>query len=298
MATALIVDDSTLDRHVATHLLETIGMTIVEAEHGEAALNEIAATLPDLVLTDMQMPKMDGLALVKEIAQSYPAIPVILMTAFGSEDIAVEALQHGAASYVPKQTLQQNLPGTVKSALAIAHAKQEAQSLRESMRQVESEYVLPNSLDGLDKLIGYIKQQLRTLGLFRDTDLLRVGTALYESLVNAIEHGNLELLSEERDQPTSSYRRLVEERAADPAFGSRHVYLTSQLSHDGAVFIVRDEGPGFDPSILPDPTDPNNVGKVNGRGLFLIQTFMDEIRFNKTGNEVTMIKRRTLPTSS
>ena len=58
-----------------------------------------------------------------------------------------------------------------------------------------------------------------------------------------------------------------------------------------AIYTVRDEGPGYDPSSLPDPTDPANVEKVSGRGLFLIRTFMDQVYHNETGNEITMIKR-------
>ena len=57
--------------------------------------------------------------------------------------------------------------------------------------------------------------------------------------------------------------------------------------------MVRDEGLGFDPSLLPDPTDPANLGKVSGRGLLLIQTFMDHVEHNATGNEITMVKRRS-----
>ena len=56
--------------------------------------------------------------------------------------------------------------------------------------------------------------------------------------------------------------------------------------------IVRDEGPGFDVSSLPDPTDPANLGKSSGRGLLLIRTFMDDVRFNAAGNEITLSKRR------
>ena len=57
--------------------------------------------------------------------------------------------------------------------------------------------------------------------------------------------------------------------------------------------VVRDEGPGFQQKELPDPTDPANLDKLSGRGLLLIQTFMDEIRFNDQGNEITLIKRRS-----
>ena len=295
MATVLIADDSPLDRSLAARLLEGIGWTVLSAEDGRQALEQVAANAPDIVVTDLQMPNIDGLRLVTELAVTHPALPVILMTAFGSEEIAVRALQQGAASYVPKERLARDLAPTAESVLAVAQGKREAAAILESMRHVESEYVLPNAVDGLDTLIAHIKEQLTSLGLLGQADVLRVGTALYEALVNAIEHGNLELRSEARDQPSGSYRLLMEERAAMPRYQKRQVYLTTKLSHSEAIFIVRDQGPGFDPSILPDPTDPDNVGKVNGRGLFLIQTFMDEIQFNDAGNELTMVKRRSEP---
>ncbi len=58
------------------------------------------------------------------------------------------------------------------------------------------------------------------------------------------------------------------------------------------MVIIRDEGKGFDPNSLPDPTDPVNLDKVSGRGLLLMRTFVDGVRFNECGNEVTLIKRR------
>ena len=67
----------------------------------------------------------------------------------------------------------------------------------------------------------------------------------------------------------------------------------------GTVFLgtvpdpnIRDEGPGFDLNRVLDPTDMTNLERVSGRGLLLINTFMDEVKHNKTGNEITMVKRR------
>jgi anti-sigma regulatory factor (Ser/Thr protein kinase) len=57
------------------------------------------------------------------------------------------------------------------------------------------------------------------------------------------------------------------------------------------TFVIADEGPGFDPSRLPDPTDPAQLERVHGRGLLLIRTFMDEVSHNERGNEITMVKR-------
>ena len=56
--------------------------------------------------------------------------------------------------------------------------------------------------------------------------------------------------------------------------------------------MIRDEGQGFDLASLPDPTLPQNLERRTGRGLFLIRTFMDEVRHNDVGNEITMVKRR------
>ena len=55
-------------------------------------------------------------------------------------------------------------------------------------------------------------------------------------------------------------------------------------------YVVKDEGPGFDPTILPDPTNAENLLNVSGRGITLMRTFMDEVTFNDRGNEVTMRK--------
>ncbi|MDA1055073.1 MAG: response regulator [Planctomycetota bacterium] len=294
MATVLIVDDSPLDRLLASRFLEEIGFHVVGVENGKVALDQMSQVKPDVVLTDMQMPEMDGLALVERMRVEHPTVPVILMTAFGSEAIAVEALQRGAASYVPKQDLNKDLVSTVKNVLSVTRMRRETRSMLDSMRRLEAEYVLNNTLEGLDSLIGYLKEQLRFIRVLGEADILRVGTSVYEGLVNAIEHGNLEITSAERDKPSGVYRRLVEDRASDPRFRTRHVYLTTTLTRAEAAFTIRDQGPGFDPSSLPDPTAPENVGKVNGRGMFLIRTFMDEVRFNETGNELTMIKRRTL----
>ena len=56
--------------------------------------------------------------------------------------------------------------------------------------------------------------------------------------------------------------------------------------------MVRDEGPGFNPGDVPDPTDPANLERESGRGLLLMRTFMDDVQFSQHGNQVTLVKRR------
>jgi len=112
-------------------------------------------------------------------------------------------------------------------------------------------------------------------------------------LVNAIEHGNLELSSDLRESADRrGYLKLAAERRCQPPYRDRAVQVEARFSPTEAVFTVRDAGPGFDPAGLPDPTDPENLGKSTGRGLLLVRTFMDEVSFNKSGNEITVVKRR------
>ena len=114
MPTILVVDDSATDRGVAGGLLAKDDQnTVAYATNGREALDVVEKEHPDLVVSDLQMPEMDGLELVEAMREDYPMIPVVLMTARGSEEIAAEALRVGAAGYVPKVTLGQNLRATV-----------------------------------------------------------------------------------------------------------------------------------------------------------------------------------------
>ena len=293
MARVLIVDDAAIDRRLAASFLEKAGWTTFFARDGKEAWEMIERQSPDLVLTDLQMPEVDGLQLVERIREDRPTLPVILMTAHGSEEIAVKALQAGAASYVPKHNLARDLADTVRDVLSVARKQLERQLTLECLTMSESHFVLADEVWNLEPFITHLQNNLRQMGLCSEGDLIRVGTALHEALVNANEHGNLELDSVLREDDTGVYHRLARERSSQAPYKDRRVHVATRLTRDEATFVIRDEGPGFDHSKRPDPTDPANLEKVSGRGLFLIHTFMDDVRFNAAGNEITMIKRRS-----
>src|SRR5262249_1196480 len=252
-----------------------------------------------VVLTDMLMPGMDGLQLVQAIRAKYPLVPVILMTAHGSEDIAIQALQKGAASYVPKKFLARDLAETLEQIVASTRTKKQGRRLLERLHLAESRFLLDNDTSFIPLLVGHVEEDLTRLQLCEPSGLVLLGVALHEALTNAILHGNLELSSELREADEKAYHRLGLERRAQPPSAERRVSVSPASSRGELTFVVRDDGLGFDPSQLPDPTDPANLGKVSGRGLLLIQTFMDRVAHNPKGNEITMMKRvRRKPTTS
>jgi CheY-like chemotaxis protein len=292
MASVLVVDDSAVERRRVEKLLKKIAdLTVVTAANGKEAIALLEKEHLDLVLTDMQMPEMDGLQMVEEIRSRFPAVPVILMTAHGSEEVAVQALQKGAASYVPKRNLAQDLEETIESVLTISKTNRSQRRLLESLMQTESQFVLENDTTLIPSLIGHLENNLLRMKLCDENGLIRVAVALREALINAIHHGNLEVPSELREQDERRYYEKVEERRQQEPYLDRRVHVLARESHNEAVYVIRDEGPGFDPTSLPDPTDPANLEKVSGRGLLLIRTFMDEVHHNKRGNEITMVKR-------
>jgi len=289
MTKVLVVDDARMDRHMAGKCVIEQGLTPIYAENGREAMKVIGSEKPDLVLTDLQMPEMDGLQLVKQIRLHYPSIPVMLMTAFGSEEVAAEALHAGASSYVPKKTLSETLGEALRAVLCSVEASRQRDRVRQLLVVCESQFCLGYEPAGTQALVGYLQDTLRRLNFCDDMDVLRISTALSEAVTNAIDHGNLELDSKLREN--GEYRRLAADRAKKPPFVDRRVYVTSRLTESEAHFVVRDEGRGFDPKSLPDPTDPENLTRISGRGIMLIRTFMDEVEFNETGNEIRMVKR-------
>ena len=291
MSDVLIVDDNPIDRRLAAAVLEKGGMETQFAGNGKEALERLSETKIDLVLTDMQMPEMDGLELVEQIKADFPATPVILMTAHGSEELAVKALQIGASSYTPKHNLQRDLVETVRDVLSVAHVQEAQRRMMETMTLARWEFEFGPAANH-EPFINHAQEQLQSWGLCDEMDLIRIGTALHEALVNATEHGNLELDSKLRDDPDGAYHTLGEQRRQEAPYKDRMVRFTVQCTPEQIEFTICDEGPGFDPSSLPDPTDPENIGKISGRGLLLIRTFMDDVHFNETGNQITMIRRK------
>ena len=110
MITILVVDDSAVDRRFVKGLLvKNADWRVVCVEDGAEALAFIRNDPPELVVTDLQMPNLNGLELVAAVRKEFPFVPVILMTSQGSEEIALQALSSGAASYSPKKQLAQDL---------------------------------------------------------------------------------------------------------------------------------------------------------------------------------------------
>ena len=296
MSHILVVDDSPVERMRTGMLVEKGTPYSVEyASDGIEALEHLESRLPVAVVTDLQMPDMDGMQLVKAVRQKYPKIPVLLMTAFGSEEIALEALMAGAADYVPKSRLESDLSDSIASVLLLTVLDRPHQRLARCLHHEELRYELENDLLLIPPLVEQLQHVALDMDVIDQVDGLRFSRSVMEALRNAIYHGNLELPYDHiktADRDADEARQLIEQRQQEAPYRDRRVHVQATFTRDEARLTVRDEGPGFDATKLPDVhTDPLQLTEREGRGLVLIRTFMDETRFTPPGNEVVMIKR-------
>ncbi|MDP7305233.1 MAG: response regulator, partial [Pirellulaceae bacterium] len=140
----LIVEDSPTQLAQMQLLLEEAQFRTEIAVNGQLGLDKVRQELPMMVVTDLHMPEMNGLELVEMLKMEFPSLPVLLTTAQGSEEIAIEALRKGAASYVPKRNLEEMLLSTVEQLMTLAEASRKAELLADHLTGVDITMELPN----------------------------------------------------------------------------------------------------------------------------------------------------------
>ncbi len=120
-AQLLVIDDDAVTRELLTEVLQSEGYTVAACDSGPHALERAEHERFDLAVTDVRMPEMDGIAVTRALKARDPAMQVIVMTAFGSVETAVEAIRHGAFDYVSKPMNLEEIKSTVRRALVERH---------------------------------------------------------------------------------------------------------------------------------------------------------------------------------
>jgi len=291
MPNILIVDDDDIDREFTERCLNPLQqIEILTARDGVEALQIVSQTMPDLVLTDLRMPKMDGLTLVERLQEDFPLLPVVLMTSRGNEQTAVRALRAGAASYVPKQDLKQHLAETTRQVLEVARSARKKTEVLKYLVGVETEFHLSNDPTLIGPVVAFLQDNMKRIGFGNESTRTRVGIALTEALCNAMIHGNLELDSDLRRFDPETYDKLIRERQEETPYSSRRVYCKARESADRLEYSISDEGLGFDHQSMAEPADLDLLD-IAGRGIMLIRTFMDSVEYSERGNRLVMVKR-------
>jgi len=145
----LIVDDEENFRHMLSVILKKEGYDVETASNGEEALQKIAATSPDQVLCDIRMPQMDGLEFLSEVQKRGMDATIIMMSAYGTLDIAIEAMKLGAYDYISKPFKPDEVILTLRKAEERERLRKENELLR---KEVKKEYSFENIISKNEKM--------------------------------------------------------------------------------------------------------------------------------------------------
>ncbi len=268
------------------------GWDIATASSADAAIKALEARPVALLLADASIWHRAGLSTA--VTEKHPALPVVVLTsADETASGVVHHLQLGAMTYVPRDSGRRRLVETIQCILDLAGRNPYRDRVKGYLSSADIELQFDNDPGAVAVIVGYLQRVLEDYGLSREKECFRFGIALSEAISNAMIHGNLEIGSEMRDSDSDSYYDTIQRRRTEEPYTSRQVQVRTRFSRSSATMVIRDQGKGFDPSTLADPTDPANLAKSSGRGILLMKAYSDLVSWNETGNEVTLVKSLT-----
>ena len=180
----LIADDEESMRHLLSVFLRDHGYEVRAVSNGEDALKELAARDFDLVLSDVRMPRMDGLTLLSEVQRLHPHVTVIVMSAYGSHDTAIEAMKAGAYDYVSK-------PFKPDEVLLVLQKAAEREKLLRENRRLRGELAAGWRVDNLvggSEAMADVLRQVRKVAPAKATVLLTGESGTGKELVARAIH--------------------------------------------------------------------------------------------------------------
>ena len=297
MPTILIVDCSDQERSVIRELIGgKPSWKILDVASAAVAKDLLHEQPIDMVLVDLSTAGLPEERFLDYLRREKTQVPVILLTTKSDENSAlVEALGIGAVSYVPKSMLARDLMITVERLLGLSGCRRRHAQLGRCLTKTRCSYAIKgNDLSLIPAAVGHLVDTAEDFAVTTHGNRTQIALALDEAMTNAIIHGNLEVSSEFREGDGREYYRRIREHQRRFPYAERTLFVEAAFQVGEARFVIRDEGPGFDPSQVNDPTLRSNLDKPHGRGLLLIRAFMDEVFFNEDGNEITLIKRPPL----
>jgi len=270
----LIVDDDPDIHRLLRVALQTGDRQIESAYDGLEGLRSIEAVAYDLVITDVNMPGLDGMALTERVREVRPEMPVVVMTVASTPENIIRAIQERAFSFFSKPFTTTAVAEMVERALSSKPSEDDIEVL--SARPDWLGLRLRCKMETADRILRFLREMGMTLPA---AERENIAAAFREILLNAIEHG----------------------AGNDP---NKRVAITYVRAERALLYYVRDPGKGFSfqelaHAAVSNPTNSTiehtkvreRLGlRPGGFGLLMTRQLVDEMIYSETGNEVLLIK--------
>jgi two-component system nitrogen regulation response regulator NtrX len=262
--TLLVVDDEPQILKVVKGILQDEGFEVLTAPDGESALRLVADEAPDLVLLDIALPGMDGLEVLTELKRQYAALPVVMLSAYGSVENAVKATRLGAYDFIEKPPHADNLLLTVRNALEMARLSEENRRLRQQAAPVRE-------IIGKSEAIRRLREQLRIVAPTNASVLITGENGTGKELVARALHS----LSRRAHRPFVEVNcaAIPEDLIESELFGHEKGSFTGATSQRRGKFDLAHEGTLF----------LDEIGDMSLKTQAKILRILEEQRFERVG---------------
>jgi two-component system NtrC family response regulator len=158
----LVIDDDLSFRRVLEYNLQQEGYEVLTAASGEAGLSLLGEQTASLVITDMKMPGMDGFQVLKEVKKRLPGALVIIVTAFGAVDVAVEAMKHGAYDFITKPLNRDQFKLVVSKAMQLTNLTEENRQLKTELAEKTDFRKIIGISEAMEKVFAMVRRVANT----------------------------------------------------------------------------------------------------------------------------------------
>jgi CheY-like chemotaxis protein len=240
------------------------------------------------------MDGMDGFDVINRVKSSRPNLPVILMTGEASLDFAIRAMRMGASNLFQKPLVLKDLVNSVFHLVDLHRELRLAAAGLQGLVEEHRHFLFRARELNIPSLIGHLTDRLVPMGLAKATNVDVIGMAFHEALVNALEHGCLEMDSSLKGDLFAEqdlFAATMQERLANPVYAARTIDVEMHMTPDRLEVVITDGGPGFDTTTVGRFSEAS-LGQQCGRGLAMIHLVMDEVQHNAKGNQIRLVLNR------
>ncbi|MBP5503852.1 MAG: response regulator [Bacteroidales bacterium] len=287
----LIVEDDFISRNYLHDLVKYSGYDCKTAKNAADGFDMYLNYRPDVIVCNIVMPGISGLEFLQKIRAIDRNTIIIMITSVCSERLAVDALRLGANDYLRKPVQDNDLIPALKRAgshIELDDENSQKYGVIDSgkiIMKFDTDINAPRLI--VDRLMEEIAPDY-----FEDDARANIEIGLSELVTNAIEHGNLDITFEEKSEMLKNFtlEDLYSKRMKNKKLADRKVTVEYSFSPSKCEWTITDEGNGFDPSAIPDPSSPENIECLNGRGIFFSKRLFDSVEYIGKGNIVRAVK--------
>jgi len=288
----LIADDNADLRRLFQAVSKSLGLNVLLAEDGQEAYTVFMEHEPDIVVTDYDMPKMNGVDLLKKIMLTANDTRTVLLTGVGNEQVAIDALESGADLYLKKPVDISSLKKLLTQEADTIVRQRQLHNISMLIKERQLKLRFETNVYKIPDIIALLIEKVEAY--LPSHDLLKVELGLSELITNAIEHGNLGITYAEKSEAlkNNELENLYKIKLGSEEYKKRTVSVNFYMNNAFCEWEIIDQGDGFDWQRQPAPCIGNKLLCLHGRGIFISKIQFDEIEYIGKGNIVKARKYR------